>query len=279
MTLTFGSSLRYLRKRKHLTLQQVADEMGVSYPSVQQWETDKTIPHISRCADLSKILGASLGGMWPRPEADVGVDYSEELVKLCIEDFEELDNYEREGERLGRDPFHYALSERAKNRIRQRVSYSFSRNEDPNLHDLIKIYRTDVTSNGNSFDVVSEAAGYVTKPTALSIIKMPFCIYNPNSSMSPKYEKGDLLVFDDIPVTNYSGYCLIGSLDRGNKRLSDCRLVRLVAIMPDQYIALQLNPIEHVVIPRQEDIHAYRILTMSDVLEDVTPPALKERLR
>lgn len=68
MEMTFGQKLRTARKAAKLTLEQLAAEMGVSYPAVQQWETDKTFPSTENLLKLRSLLGVDVESP-PQPNA------------------------------------------------------------------------------------------------------------------------------------------------------------------------------------------------------------------
>ncbi len=57
--LEFGARLKQLRQQKHLTQQELADQLGVSNKSVSRWESGG-YPDISTLAPLAKVLGVSV---------------------------------------------------------------------------------------------------------------------------------------------------------------------------------------------------------------------------
>ena len=57
--LEFGARLKQLRQEKHLTQQELADQLGVSNKSVSRWESGG-YPDITVLAPLSKALGVSV---------------------------------------------------------------------------------------------------------------------------------------------------------------------------------------------------------------------------
>ena len=57
--LEFGARLRQLRQEKHLTQQELADQLGVSNKSVSRWESGG-YPDITILVPLSKVLGVSV---------------------------------------------------------------------------------------------------------------------------------------------------------------------------------------------------------------------------
>ena len=57
--LEFGARLRQLRQEKHLTQQELADQLGVSNKSVSRWESGG-YPDITILVPLSRVLGVSV---------------------------------------------------------------------------------------------------------------------------------------------------------------------------------------------------------------------------
>lgn len=53
-------TLKKARALKGFTLQHIADELGVSYPAVQQWESGRTRPSMGNLIRLQELLGADL---------------------------------------------------------------------------------------------------------------------------------------------------------------------------------------------------------------------------
>lgn len=59
-TRTVGKKIAALRKEKNKTQMELADEMGVSYQAVSNWERGNSMPDISKLPQLSLILGCSV---------------------------------------------------------------------------------------------------------------------------------------------------------------------------------------------------------------------------
>jgi transcriptional regulator with XRE-family HTH domain len=55
--------LRQLRKDKSLTLQQVAQQLGVTRACVSKWETGTSKPDLARLEELANLLGLSLSDL------------------------------------------------------------------------------------------------------------------------------------------------------------------------------------------------------------------------
>ncbi len=55
-----GAKLAELRRKKGLTQEQLADQLGVSAPAVSKWETDNTYPDITLLCPLARALGSNV---------------------------------------------------------------------------------------------------------------------------------------------------------------------------------------------------------------------------
>ena len=56
----FGQKLRFLRKQKKLTLQQIADTWGISRSSVSGWESGDSRPDQDKLPALARLLGVTV---------------------------------------------------------------------------------------------------------------------------------------------------------------------------------------------------------------------------
>ena len=55
-----GRRIAAYRKEKGMTQMGLANQLGVSYQAVSNWERGESMPDISKLEDLSKELGASI---------------------------------------------------------------------------------------------------------------------------------------------------------------------------------------------------------------------------
>lgn len=53
---TFAQRVRSLRRRAGLSQQALADKLGVSKPTIWQWETGRSMPRAAKIADLAREL-------------------------------------------------------------------------------------------------------------------------------------------------------------------------------------------------------------------------------
>ena len=55
-----GKKIATLRKEKNMTQMELADEMGVSYQAVSNWERGNSMPDIGKLPQLALVLGCSI---------------------------------------------------------------------------------------------------------------------------------------------------------------------------------------------------------------------------
>lgn len=59
-TMDVAKKIRTIRTQKNMTQMELADEMGVSYQAVSNWERGNSLPDIGKIPDLCRILGISI---------------------------------------------------------------------------------------------------------------------------------------------------------------------------------------------------------------------------
>ena len=80
MKLTIGTNIRELRRKHHITQEQLADKLGVSYQSVSRWENDTCYPDMELLPALSRIFSVSIDHLLGVSEEDKN-DKVMELLK------------------------------------------------------------------------------------------------------------------------------------------------------------------------------------------------------
>ena len=59
-----AKNIRYLRKKKNLSQDQIAEQLGYkSYTTIQKWETGISEPPISKLRALSELLGVDINDL------------------------------------------------------------------------------------------------------------------------------------------------------------------------------------------------------------------------
>jgi transcriptional regulator with XRE-family HTH domain len=64
--MTVGEVLRKAREKRGLTQLQVAEKLGKTQPTVQAWESDKTLPRTDEVRDVAEVYGLRPEQLLPR---------------------------------------------------------------------------------------------------------------------------------------------------------------------------------------------------------------------
>ena len=77
-TVTIGQIIKSLRQKKDMTQMNLADELGVSYQAVSNWERGNSMPDISKLKELAGVLGCTIDEL-------LGNSPETEFVKSAID--------------------------------------------------------------------------------------------------------------------------------------------------------------------------------------------------
>lgn len=66
--MSVGTRIAEARKARHLTQEQLADQLQVSFQAVSTWERDENLPDVSHLLELTKILDCSLDDLFSDEE-------------------------------------------------------------------------------------------------------------------------------------------------------------------------------------------------------------------
>ena len=58
---SLGARIKRLRQERDLTLQHVADELGLTPAAISHWESGRIVPKSKKLEDLAKVLRVSVG--------------------------------------------------------------------------------------------------------------------------------------------------------------------------------------------------------------------------
>ncbi len=152
----FGKRLRDARKAARLTIQAVADNLGVSYPAVQQWEVGKTFPATENLIKLRQLLGVDLTNAGESPKL-----------------------YEPEpNARFESDPVFLPTS-----------------NNPRDLEELGATMAGDAEDE-SAFEMNGQVIDLVKRPPGLMHRRDVFALRVTNVSMYPKYEDGERIYLE-----------------------------------------------------------------------------------
>ena len=58
--MSFGENLQFYRKRKNITQEQLAEQLGVSRQTVSKWESDSSYPEMEKILQLCDLFECSM---------------------------------------------------------------------------------------------------------------------------------------------------------------------------------------------------------------------------
>lgn len=80
MKLTIGTNIRALRRKNHITQEQLAEKLGVSYQSVSRWENETCYPDMELLPAIARIFSVSIDRLLGVSEEDKN-DKALELIR------------------------------------------------------------------------------------------------------------------------------------------------------------------------------------------------------
>lgn len=86
MKLMLGANIRELRRKKHITQEQLADQLGVSCQSVSRWENDTCYPDMELLPAMSRIFSVSIDRLLGVSEEDKHDKLMELLKQISTAD-------------------------------------------------------------------------------------------------------------------------------------------------------------------------------------------------
>lgn len=76
-TMNIGNNIAVLRKKKGITQEELANELGVSAQAVSKWENNSSCPDVSLLTKIADYFGVSVDALFRAQEDDI-VDLAEE---------------------------------------------------------------------------------------------------------------------------------------------------------------------------------------------------------
>ncbi len=62
--MNIGNNIKQLRQQNHLTQDQVAEKLGISYQAVSKWENNANTPDIALLPQIAKLFGVSIDALF-----------------------------------------------------------------------------------------------------------------------------------------------------------------------------------------------------------------------
>ena len=79
--MSLGENLQYLRKKKNITQEQLAEQLDVSRQSVSKWESDTTYPEMDKLLQLCRMFHCNMDELIQGNIRDINVEVKEEYDK------------------------------------------------------------------------------------------------------------------------------------------------------------------------------------------------------
>ncbi len=84
MELLIGGKIKELRKSRHMTQEQLADAVGVSFQAVSKWENNIALPDITLVPMIANIFGVSIDELFDYKNAEI----QNEIEAYCQKSYE-----------------------------------------------------------------------------------------------------------------------------------------------------------------------------------------------
>lgn len=228
MAPTLGSRIRAARKAQKLTMEEVARALGVSYPAVQQWETDKTIPTVENLTRLQSVVGVAL-------LSDADPVSPENLTRIPT-------NYDEPNVQWEQGPVAFPKLRPGANDIEEKGITVGGFGDDEFAFE----------QNGETVDWVRRPPGIVGRANV-------FALRVSNTSMEPKYDDGER-VYVEKRHPAVRDFVVVELHPLGDGRPSKSYIKRLVGINSEKITVEQYNPKGLLEFGRHEVKNLWRVI-------------------
>lgn len=235
MSAEFKILFRNARKAARLTQQQIANELGVSHPAVQQWEAGKTHPSTEKLMALARILGPSILG-WQEQRPDDG--------PMTIP-----------------SPTGYRVEPNATFEGPVKLP---PRNGPSDIEEL-GITVGGLGDDDSAFAFNGQVIDMVTRPPGISNRKGVFALRVGNTSMVPKFEDGER-VYVEPRKPAIGDYVVIELKPTEEGRPGKSFIKRLVAMNSARVEVEQFNPRGRLEFERDEIKDVFRVIPVAELL-------------
>ena len=272
MSITFGTALRHIRKARGLTLTQIAERIGVSYPAVQQWEADRTTPSGENLKKLSDTVGARLQSLIThigRQDRGEGIKDEDviDYANFLMEEFDEERSIEAAAVSQNLDPRFYKHYVSKMKQLRYERDHLLRDKQRFGMsYDLLPIGEVLPPVGSEDFIMSGNVIDYVYRPIGMVKNLRSFGVYAPDSRLSPKFEIGSLIIFNDNVLPEINDFAVIFKSVGSLGGPGPCYLRQIISIDETEIRGFQLSPQRHDRFLRAEGYEAYRIATVNDML-------------
>ena len=240
-----AKSIRAARERRGISQQAVADHIGVSRQSVTHWETGKNLPSTEHLMEVCAFLGTSVealkAGIPAVPPAP-GIGRIGDF-KMVNDQRQEARDFEQEMIRAHTDPA--------------------SARQAP---QDVPVYGIAVGGNDGSFFLNGEIVDYVRRPAGASRAKAVYAIFVVGSSMSPRYEEGELVYVNPGRPPAIGDYVVVQLADRDDGSPGVALIKRLTKRTGVSLTLSQFNPAKDIQIPLSDVKAMHHVMTTNELL-------------
>lgn len=221
MGVLLGTALKAARQQKGLTQQEVADALGISRPAVGQWEKGETEPSTENLVRVCDLLNINIAA------ATSGMVKIRELTPL-----------------QGDEPLKVLVDRRPELRETEDEFIRFL-DDNPRIAGLkrdVPVFGVAVGGNDADFYTNGEIIDLVKRPAGIEKTKNVFAIYVVGSSMSPRYEEGELVYATSSRPASIGDYVIIELHPVGDDPVRRGFIKRLAKRTPTRIVCEQFNP-------------------------------------
>lgn len=240
---SLGTTLKAARKAKQLTLKEVAAQLNVSYPAVQQWESGRTTPSRSNLLRVCQLLGMEF----------------QEVVRLLEDDTLRMDMIPRPDLPAPR----------------------LEASTPPSVADPQPAERTDFSGprdvpewgiavggkdDDGDFHFNGQTVDYAPRPPGIAKRKGIFTIRVVNDSMVPRFDEGDRVYIDTNRPPAIGDDVVIELKAKAECEVGRGFIKRLVRRTPTKIVVTQFNPAAEIEFDRDEVLNLFRVIPWGELL-------------
>lgn len=228
--MSLGTMMGAARRRRGLTQQQVADELGVKRPTVSQWENNLEKPGRERLLAFADLCGVTI----------------EQLTKNGIDDVT-----------IPPKATGATISEATAADVGELRFQEMPRN--------VPVLGTAAGGGEGDFILNGDIAEYVRRPPGVANAPQIFAVWVTGDSMHPRYTEGDLIYVHPGRRPKIGDYVLIEMVPTTDGS-RPAFIKRLLRRSEEAIVVEQFNPAREVTFDARTVAHIYRILSTAELM-------------
>ena len=239
----FGKAIRAARRAKKLTLVELAGQVGVSYPAVQQWEAGKTEPTTDNLLKLCRLLDLD-----PLTEA--------------------VGRMEQQGTKVASAPAGAPASEPLQPDVDLSKAEPVPANQRFSGPRDVPVLGTAVGGGDGDgdFRFNGQEIDKAPRPPGIANRKDVFCLYVENDSMYPRFEPGERLYLDPHRKARAGEYVVVELFPESEGEAGQGYIKRFEKQTPTKLVVSQFNPAKELEFELQMVKKIYRVIPVDELL-------------